>query len=392
VGVRAIVGNVPPDALKGMYYQAGADVTTSLGFTTLATYYGAFSAGSGTIIGHQRLLTGFDPSQPYTPFDYTYSDTFALATDGTHEDFLGFHNVVGAGGAIRIGFGDQSRLGINIALRAPDFSGTGVYLNPTGIANAASSAPFTVGVSRGGFIALYGTNLASTPLLDGTMPFKLGGVQVLINGRLAPIYFVRSDVVLAIVPIATTGTVASIQVINSSGGSDIRTVRVKNGTPGIYTQSLTGLGYALAQHINDPSFPIITPQNPARPGETILLYLTGLGDVSPPVPDGVPAPLNVSTRAVTQPVVVIDNEPVTPLFAGLTATIVSLYAVVVTIPMDITPGDVYVDISLPDSYTTEAQIPIGTSNLANQAPLNSNRPQRAPGPRIPGSLRRFPNR
>jgi uncharacterized protein (TIGR03437 family) len=392
VGVRAIAGNVPPDTLKGMYYQAGADVTTSLGFATLATYYGAFSAGSGTIVGHQRLLTGFGSSADYTPFDYTYSDTFALATDGTHEDFLGFHNVVGAGGAIRIGFGDQSRLGINVALRAPDFSGPGVYLNPTGIANAASSAPFTVGVSRGGFIALYGTNLASTPLLDGSMPFKLGGVQVLINGRFAPIYFVRSDVVLAIVPIATTGTVASVQVINGSGGSDIRTVRVKDHTPGIYTNPAGGVGYLIAQHIQDNSYATITPQNPARPGETILLYLTGLGDVNPPVPDGVPAPLNVSTLAVTQPVVVIDGEQVTPLFAGLTATIVSLYAVVVTIPLDISPGDVYVDISLPDSYTTEAQISIGTSNLANQAPVDSNRPRREPAAPIPGTLRRFPNR
>ncbi len=278
VGVRAMAGSVPPDALKGTYYQAGADVTPAGGFTTLATYYGAFSAGSGTIVGHQRLLAGFGSAPNYTPFDYTYADLFTVAADGTQEDFLGIQNVVGAGGAIRIGFGNQSRVGINVALRAPDFSGAGVYLNPTGVANAASSAPlYRREFPAGGFIALYGTNLASTQQQDATMPFRLGGVQVLINSRPAPIYFVRSDVVLAIVPYATTGTVASVQVINSTGASDIRTVRVKDSTPGIYTNPPGGVGYVIAQHVQDNSYATITPQNPARPGETILLYLTGLG-------------------------------------------------------------------------------------------------------------------
>jgi uncharacterized protein (TIGR03437 family) len=392
VGVRAFAGSVPPDALKGMYYQAGADVTTSVGFGTLATYYGAFSASSGIIVGHQRVLTSLDTSTNFAPFDYTYSDSFALATDGTHEDFLGFHNVVGAGGAIRIGFGNQSRLGINIALKAPDFNGSGTYLNPTGIANAASSAPFTVGVSRGGFIALYGTNLASTTALDSSMPFRLGGVQVLINGRQAPIYFVRSDVVLAIVPYGTTGTVASIQVINNNVASDTRTVRVKNGTPGIYTTPAGGVGYVIAQHVQDGSYATITPQNPAHPGEIILLYLTGLGDVSPPIGDGVPAPSGSLTNAVTVPVAVVDGEQATVGFAGLTPTIVSLYAMTVTIPPDIAPGDVFLDISLPDSYTTEALISIGTRNLVNGASGQAARPEPRPAVKIPGTLRRFPNR
>src|SRR6185369_15310217 len=35
VGVRAFAGNVPPDAFKGLYYQAGVDLTTSGGFKTL---------------------------------------------------------------------------------------------------------------------------------------------------------------------------------------------------------------------------------------------------------------------------------------------------------------------------------------------------------------------
>jgi uncharacterized protein (TIGR03437 family) len=392
VGVRAYAGTVPPNALQGMYYQAGVDVTPSGGFDTITTYYGAFSAGSGTIVGHQRLLNA-EAAGNYLPFDYTYSDSFTLnPLDGSHEDFIGLHNIVGAAGAIRIGFGNQSRLGINIALRAPAFSGSGVYLNPTGIANAASSAPFTVGVSRGGFIALYGTNLASTTAQDATMPFSLGGVQVLINGRKAPVYFVRSDVVLAIVPFATTGTVASVQVLNGTSASDTRTVRIKNGTPGIYTIPPGGVGSVIAQHVQDNSYATITEQNPAHPGEIILLYLTGLGDVNPPVPDATPAPSNPLSYAKIQPLAVVDGEKANVGFAGLSPTLIGVYAMTVTIPADIAPGYVFLDIALPDSYTTEAQIWIGASNLANQADGHSASRPSLPRTPVRGNSRRFPNR
>ena len=97
VGVRAIAGSVPPDALKGTYYQAGADVTPAGGFATLATYYGAFSAGSGTIVGHQRLLTSFG----FRPELHALRlHLFGLVYGGrgrNPDDFLGIHNVVGAG-------------------------------------------------------------------------------------------------------------------------------------------------------------------------------------------------------------------------------------------------------------------------------------------------------
>lgn len=396
VGVRSYSGNVPSDALKGMYYQAGVDVTPATGFSTLATYYGAFSAFSGTIIGHQRVLTGFDPSQAYTPFDYTYSDGFTLDTTGSHDDFLGLRNIIGANGAIQIGWGNQSRIGINVSLKAPAFNGSGTFLDPTGVASAASSAPFTVGVSRGGFIALYGTNLASTNAQNASMPKTLGGVQVLINGRQAPVYVVSPGFVSAIVPFETTGTVASIQVVNNNVASATRTVRLNDSTPGIYTNPAGGVGVAIAQHVQDNSYSTVTRQKPANPGETILVYVDGLGDVDPAVATGVAAPLSPLSWAKTQPIAVVDGEQATVGFAGLVPTLIGVYAMTVTIPSDIAPGDVYLDISLPDAYTTEAQIPVGSSSLANGASQSSTL-QQAPRPRrpaaqIPGNLRRFPTR
>lgn len=402
VGVRAISGAVPANVFNGMYFQAGADVTPAKGFQTLSSYYGAFSAlgDSGIVIGHQRILAA-DPSVEFKPYDFTYSDTAALAPDGTYDDFLHFHHVTGSSGvsvpvqgAIQIGVGNGSHLGINIAVRGPFHNPSGVYLDPYGIANAASSAPFTVGVSRGGFIALYGSNLAPSTAEDSSMPTTLGGVQVLINGRPAPIYFVRSDVILAIVPFATTGSVASIQVVNNGVPSDTRTVRVKDGTPGIFTSPAGGVGSVIARHVQDNSYSLVTPQNPARAGEVILFYLAGLGDVNPAVSDGMPAPLNPPSSAVVAPVVLVDGAPAPVGFAGLWPGSIGVYGITITIPTGISPGNLFLDVSLPDSYTTEAQIPIGTGTAVSQSleTLGVVPAPKRPAVGIPGTLRRFPDR
>jgi len=114
------------------------------------------------------------------------------------------------------------------------------------------------------------------------------------------------------------------------------------------------------------------------------------------VDDGKPASANPLSLVVTRPVAVVDGEEATVGFAGLTPTLIALYAIHVTIPADIAPGDVYLDISLPDSYTSEAQIPIGSNSLGIQAPAGTRLlrtpPRERPPARIPGTLRRFPDR
>ncbi len=122
---------------------------------------------------------------------------------GTHDDFLGIQNFVSNDGNIRIGFGRVDYLGLNVAIKAPAFSGTGIYLNPTGVVNAASYAPFTTGIAPGELITLFGTGLATGNLVDDTFPFTLGGVTVRINGRNAPVYVVSPTQISAIVPYET---------------------------------------------------------------------------------------------------------------------------------------------------------------------------------------------
>jgi uncharacterized protein (TIGR03437 family) len=57
---------------------------------------------------------------------------------------------------------------------------------------------------------------------------------------------------------------------------------------------------------------LITAQNPAKPGETLVLYVTGIGGLdNPPATD---SPLAMAT---TTPTVLIGVVEATVLFAGL---------------------------------------------------------------------------
>jgi uncharacterized protein (TIGR03437 family) len=284
---------------------------------------------------------------------------------------------VGAGGAIRIGSGIGPNLGLNVALAAPSLSGTGVYLNPLGIVNAASWAPFTQAIAPGEFIELFGTGLAPGAS-SATVPFPpiLRGVQVLMNNIPAPLYTVSPGEIRAIVPYGITGSIVTIQVINNQVPSNTVTAYTGLTVPGVFTLNQNGLGYGAVQHSADYS--TVTAAKPAQPSETVLVYLSGLGAVSPVVSDGAGAPSNPLSWATNTITVYIGGQSVTPSYFGLVPGSAGLYQLNVQVPAGLTAGDYSLEIVGPDSDTMQALIPVGTAAAASlRAPAAAAR-------RIPG--------
>jgi uncharacterized protein (TIGR03437 family) len=365
VGVRMGTGT---PAFGGLYYQAGIDEDESnlaSGYGLLDTYYGSLSANNGQIVGHQRQSDVF-----FTyPTGYTYGDSYSVKPDGTYTSGA-TKFAVGAGGAVRIGSGIGPYLGINVALAAPNPAGSGVYINPQGVVNGASFAPFTAGVSPGDLITIYGSNLASSPQFASTVPFPttLGDVQVNINGLLAPIYYVTPGQIAVIVPYAASTSIASIQVFNSGVASNTVTSFINLTTPGVFTLPSGGLGYAAALHAD---YSLVTPQNPAQIGETVAVYLTGLGAVNPAIPDGSAGPASTLSNTTQTVTADISGISATVAYAGLAPQLAGLYQVNVTIPSGVTSGDNTLDISGPDSYSGEALIPIGTAASSSAASSES---------------------
>jgi uncharacterized protein (TIGR03437 family) len=361
VGVRTGTGT--PN-LSGLYYEAGLDedvstLSLSPAYASLDSFYGSLSANGGSIVGHQRLFDVFHTS----PSNYTYSDTYTVPSNGAYSSPV-MNYVVGGG--IRIGSGIGPYLGLSVALQAPTMSNTlsttGVFLDPTGIVNAGSFAPFTAGLAPGELINLWGANLASGIQVASAAPFPttLGNVQVMINSIPAPIYYVYPGVIAAIVPYGVTGSIAKVQVFNNNVASNAVTEWIAKTAPGVLTQSANGLGYGDVVHLDGTN---VNDKSPAQIGETVSVYLTGLGSVSPAIADGAAGPTDplATTPAGAITVYIDGSVSATVIYSGLAPQLAGLYQINLTVPAGLTAGDHYLDIAGPDASSSECKIAIGSA-------------------------------
>jgi uncharacterized protein (TIGR03437 family) len=245
---------------------------------------------------------------------------------------------VGGGGNFALGTGLKGNYFLDLYVKAPVLTATGVFLNPQGVVNAANSVPFTAGVAPGEVISLYGSNLASSTATTPGLPFPttLGGASVTINGTAAPIYYASPGLLSVVVPYSapSDGSFLNIQVTNNGTTSNTATVYSTAASPGIFTVPSGGIGNGAILHSD---FSLVTPANPAKVGETVQIFLTGLGATSPAVKEGSAGPTSPLATAVT-PDVYIDNQPAKVVFAGLAPTLGGLYQLNVTIPSGVTSG------------------------------------------------------
>jgi uncharacterized protein (TIGR03437 family) len=377
VGVRSATSN--PTNSNGLYYQVGLDLDLSDiasgtdDYEFLDTYYGSIDAlactvanpcpegATGNIIGHQRVTVPIGGA----PYDYTYYDSYTLGGNGSSTDGdFGQTYWSTADGSIRIGYGAGPYLSLNVALEAPSFSGSGVYLNPTGMLNAASSSPFTAHLSPGEFLTLYGSGLAAgTQSASVPFPTNLGGVQVMINDIPAPIYFVSPGQISVVVPYLTTQAIAQIRVINNAKDSNIVTQFVGETSAGVFTEPVGGIGYAAALH---PDYSVVTTSSPAQIGETVALYLAGMGTVSPTVADGAAAPSSPTDNTTATPVVNLydlsgNAETATVTYSGLAPGFAGLYQINFVVPSGLVTSPASLEVIGPDSDTIEAALPFTTA-------------------------------
>jgi uncharacterized protein (TIGR03437 family) len=169
------------------------------------------------------------------------------------------------------------------------------------------------------WVAIFGNNLAmpgdsrtwnaDTEIVNGVLPVRLDGVSVSVNGKPAVVEFISPTQVNIQPPDdAITGPV-QIVVTTSAGASKAFTVNYAQFAPGLFPGAAP---YIVAQHA-DSSY--VTAASPAKPGEVIVLWGTGFGSASPPVPPGhVFSGANPLANPVT---VTIGGESAQVVFAGV---------------------------------------------------------------------------
>ncbi len=206
-------------------------------------------------------------------------------------------------------------------------------------------------LAPGGFASIWGSNLASktadwgNAVVDGQLPTQLGGVTVTIGGIPAYLNYVSPVQINVLVPNASLG---AVQVTVSNGGSTSPPFTV---TLAQYSPVLFQWGkYAVATHADftgcgKPGLIAGYTTTPAKPGDWIVLWATGLGPtgatlgrLAPLSPTYYTAPVS-ATVAGLNAAVYGGAAAQSPGFAGL-------YQVAVQIPAGVPDGDAAVRVTV----------------------------------------------
>ncbi len=239
-------------------------------------------------------------------------------------------------------------------------------LNPviasSGIVGAGLSTPLVNALSPNGLAIVFGSGFApagtlsvagSGNLLNGGISTELDGVCVLVGSTKAPILAVTPAQVNFQVPQGLASGTASVQVVTGCGSpnekrSDPQAVTARNASPEFFyfVQATSGQNPIAAVNASTGVFAgspgLLTGVTfaPAKPGDVLTLYATGLGLTNPSFAAG-QLPSTASSIAgdiqVTIGSTTLAKTEV--LYAGVTPSAAGLYQVNIHVPLSITSGD-----------------------------------------------------
>lgn len=353
IGVRAYAGNAQNASFTGLYWSAGM----RLDGARLSSFAGEVRpTGAGQAVWHRRVR------QIEGPVDFTPLLSYNLTSDGSGRTLTGKIALAATGASfagVNVSDTDSASYELFFGVRAPDQSGSGVFLNPQGVVNAASFAPSGTPVAPGQMVSAFGSGMASGTFGATTIPFPntLGGVSVTVNGQPAPIFLAKPTQLNFLIPSGVTGNTATIVVTNNNVKSNSVDVPLAASSPGIFTVAQSGIGAGVFLHAD---FSVVSAASPARRGETILVFLTGLGLTSPRVADGNGSPSNPPSVMTADMNVFIGSTatPAAIAFKGLAPQLIGLGQLNITIPANAPTGTVGLSIQTAEAFNDMVDINI----------------------------------
>ena len=351
MGVKAFANDANQASLSGLFWASGLQFRGNqpVSFTGSAN-----STGAGNLIWYhkRRELAQTQDYVPLTPYN--------LGVDGSG-GFFGNRSAVASGGNAFLSTGvlenqNSQDYWLRVGLRMPGQSGTGVFVNPQGIFNGASFAPPGAPLAPGTLVTIFGTGLATQTAVAQAFPFptSLGGVQLVINGRAAPVYAVSPGQISGLIPFSASGPTATLQVLANAQPSNTVEIPIAASSPGFFTVPRNGIGEGA---ILDTNFQLISASNPARRGNFVQLFLTGLGVTAPPVADGAAAPTNpLSVTNAPLRIFIGGVEATNVTYKGLAPGLAGLYQINVQIPQNAPVGLMPLAIQTTEAFVDLADI------------------------------------
>lgn len=202
---------------------------------------------------------------------------------------------------------------------------------PATITNAANLGGAGT-IAPGELVSIYGIGLGPNPGVSapsGSLPTSLSGTSVTISGAPVPIAYASAEQIICQIPFnLTVGANVPMQITVNGSTSSTVSLPVVSAVPGIYAQSLTGVGQIMATNADGTAN---SSTDGAAPGSVITLYATGLGVVSPAIAAGT-APPTSPLSLVTGVTAILGGVPATVEFAGLAPGLPGLYQLNIQIP------------------------------------------------------------
>ncbi|MBM3763058.1 MAG: hypothetical protein FJW36_22785 [Acidobacteria bacterium] len=211
----------------------------------------------------------------------------------------------------------------------------------------------------GSYLEIFGTNLTDTTtdwseaFTNGVAPTSLGGVSVTVGGQRAFVAFVSPTQVNVQVP-ATVSINQTLPVVLTSRGqvAPAFQMNIRRVFGGLLAPAQFKVGDRQFVYASKGNTGTIVangtfaglPATPASPGETLIFYGTGFGDMSPfniPIAGQAPTTLGRLQFPVTFKIGGIDAQVT---FGGVVPPFVGLYQFNVVVPPDAPSGDLPLEV------------------------------------------------
>jgi len=210
---------------------------------------------------------------------------------------------------------------------------------PPVINAVVSAADGKSAAAPGGLITLFGSNL--NPVNQATkqipVPTALGRSCVTVNGQPMPLIFVSPQQVNAQMPFQAVGNV--VIVVHTPGGvSDNFNLLVPSNAPAVFLSGVAGPATNIPTVFRADNGLLVTDSDPVHRGDLLVIYLTGMGAVTPIVGNGLPAPTDPLAYALTSPVVTLGGSNLSVAYAGLAPGEVGVYQINAIVPSSAPQG------------------------------------------------------
>jgi uncharacterized protein (TIGR03437 family) len=204
-------------------------------------------------------------------------------------------------------------------------------------ANVVHASNFAPGpFAPNSVLSIFGSDLARSAqglmrddIRGGLLPVELNFTRVLVDNIPAPLFYVSGNQINFLVPSKQLTGNVQVQVVRQGLAGPAITIPVVDAAPALFSQPN---GFAIATHADNS---LVDMESPARGGEIIVLYATGLGRaVKNPANGELPPYLseivNLATLKLTLGGVSLDPSRIK--YAGLTPGSAGLYQINFEVP------------------------------------------------------------